>query len=144
MKLSIVTTLYYSEPYIAEFYERISTAAQRITDDYELILVNDGSPDESLSAALALYEKDKRVIVIDFAKNFGHHKAIMTGLSYAQGDYVFLIDSDLEEQPENLDLFWNELHAAPNIDVVYGTQYKRKGGWFEKITGNIFYKLFNI
>ena len=60
MKLSIVTTLYYSAPYINEFYERITKEAKKITEDYEMIFVNDGSPDDSLNVALALFEKDKK------------------------------------------------------------------------------------
>lgn len=65
MELSIVTTLYFSSPYIVEFYERISQEAKKITEDYEIIFVNDGSPDDSLNIAVKLYEKDERVRVID-------------------------------------------------------------------------------
>ena len=143
MKLSIVTTLYKSSPYIDEFYARISKEAQKITDDYEIIFVDDGSPDDSLQKAVALYEKDSKVKVIELSRNFGHHKAIMTGLSYAKGEFVFLIDSDLEEEPELLGKFWEELLKEKELDVVYGVQESRKGGWFEKFTGGLFWKLFN-
>jgi putative glycosyltransferase len=67
----------------------------------------------------------------------------MTGLSHASGDFVFLIDIDLEEEPELLSQFWNELQNNDNLDVVYGVQESRKGGWFEKYTGGIFWKIFN-
>ncbi|WP_066356053.1 glycosyltransferase family 2 protein [Aliarcobacter skirrowii] len=143
MKLSIVTTLYKSSPYIDEFYARISKEAQNITDDYEIIFVDDGSPDDSLQKAVALYEKDNKVKVIELSRNFGHHKAIMTGLSHAKGEFVFLIDSDLEEEPELLGKFWEELHKEKELDVVYGVQESRKGGWFEKWSGEMFYKVFN-
>jgi putative glycosyltransferase len=129
---------------LLEFYERITKCAQEITHDYELILVNDGSPDNSLELAVALHEKDNRVKVIDLSRNFGHHKAIMTGLSYAQSDYVFLIDSDLEEPSETLKLFWEEIQSSKDLDVVFGVQDKRKGGWFEKISGSIFYGFINL
>ncbi len=144
MKLSIVTTLYKSSPYIDEFYARISKEAQNITDDYEIIFVDDGSPDDSLQKAVALYEKDSKVKVIELSRNFGHHKAIMTGLSHAKGEFVFLIDSDLEEEPELLGKFWEELHKEKELDVVYGVQESRKGGWFEKFTGGLFWKLINF
>jgi putative glycosyltransferase len=144
MRLSIVTTLYNSESHLQEFYDRITQCAQDITHDYELILVNDGSPDNSLESAVSLHEKDQRVKVIDLSRNFGHHKAIMTGLSYAQGAYVFLIDSDLEEPPETLKLFWEEIRNSKDLDVVFGVQGKRKGGWFEKISGNLFYAFMNF
>jgi len=143
MKLSIVTTLYYSSPYINEFYERISKEAKKITDDYEIIFVDDGSPDDSLQKAIELYKKDDKVKVIELSRNFGHHKAMMTGLRFAKGDYVFLIDSDLEEEPELLGKFWEEMQKDENVDVVYGVQEKRKGNWFERWSGEMFYKIYN-
>ena len=102
MKLSVVATLYRSAPYIEDFYRRIRAASAAITDDVEIILVNDGSPDDSLERALALRAEDPQVTVLDLARNFGHHKAMVTGLAHADGDLVFLIDSDLEEPPELL------------------------------------------
>jgi len=144
MKLSIVTTLYKSSPYINEFYTRITKEAQKITDEYEIIFVDDGSPDDSLQKAVTLFEKDAHVKVIELSRNFGHHKAIMTGLSHAQGDFVFLIDSDLEEEPELLNKFWRELQNDKNIDVVYGVQESRKGKWLEKWSGELFWKTINV
>jgi putative glycosyltransferase len=142
MDLSIVTTLYYSAPYLEEFCARIKAEAEKITHDYEIIFVNDGSPDNALDIAVVLYEKDNRVRVIDLSRNFGHHKAIMTGLAHARGSLVFLIDSDLEEEPELLGKFYNEINNS-GTDVVYGVQRTRKGGFFERISGSIFYKVFN-
>ncbi len=144
MTLSIVTTLYKSSPYVNEFYERISAEAQKITDDYEIIFVDDGSPDDSLHKVVALHEKDNKVKVIELSRNFGHHKAIMTGLSHARGEYVFLIDSDLEEEPELLSKFWEAYHEEPDTDMVYGIQRRRKGGWFERWSGKLFYNFYNF
>ena len=143
MKLSIVTTLYFSEPYLEEFYSRICAVAEKITQDFEIILVNDGSPDKSLEIAITLHERDARVKVIDLSRNFGHHKAIMTGLSHSIGDLVFLVDCDLEEEPELLSRFHEELNNS-GADVVYGVQQKRKGRLFEQITGSIYYNLINF
>ena len=143
MLLSVVTTLYYSSPYVEEFYRRTQKSLQQISSDYEIIFVNDGSPDDSLEAVIALYEQDKRVKIIDLSRNFGHHKAIMTGLAHATGDLVFLIDSDLEEEPELLTLFYEEFGKC-RTDVVYGVQKKRKGGRFEQISGKIYYFMFNL
>ena len=80
-------------------------AAETAVDEFELILVNDGSPDESLALALELQTKDRRIQVVDLSRNFGHHAAIVAGLEQARGQYVFLIDCDLEEQPEWLPVF---------------------------------------
>ena len=142
MKLSIVTTLYHSASYVAPFYERSSAVAQAVAgDDYEIIMVNDGSPDDSLARAVDICERDSHVSVIDLSRNFGHHKAIMTGLSHATGECVFLIDSDLEEEPEWL-LPFIAHKDAEKCDVVFGVQHTRRGGLFERATGIIFYRLF--
>ncbi len=143
VKLSVVTTLYHSSPYIDDFYRRASEAARQFAkDEYEIILVNDGSPDDSLDKAVRLSKQDPHLVVIDLSRNFGHHKAIMTGLSYSRGDHIFLIDSDLEEEPEWLPSF-SEQMKKEDCDVVYGVQKKRKGRWFERISGWLFYKMFH-
>lgn len=142
MKLSIVATLFKSAPYIKEFCERIASSATPIIgEDYEIVLVNDGSPDESLEIAIELSRRNPHIVVIDLSRNFGHHKAIMTGLAHAKGEYIFLIDSDLEELPEWLNIFWKQLDADA-CDVVYGVQESRKGGLVERVTGQWFYYFF--
>ncbi|WP_454841332.1 glycosyltransferase [Pseudomonas hormoni] len=144
MKLSIVATLYKSARYIEEFCYRAGVAATKLVgDDYEIILVNDGSPDESLSVAKNIANSDLHVCVVDLSKNFGHHKAMMTGLQQATGERVFLIDSDLEEEPEWLNLF-DECMAVHQCDVVYGVQGARKGGWVERMSGPLFYRAFRL
>jgi putative glycosyltransferase len=142
MDLSIVTTLYASAPYLEEFYARTCVVAERVTSDFEIILVNDGSPDNSLEIALSLYRKDARIRIVDLSRNFGHHKAMITGLIHARGDLVFLLDSDLEEEPEFLETFYERLKTTA-ADVVFGVQKKRKGRLFERVSGVIFFKLFN-
>jgi len=144
VKLSIVTTLYKSAPYIKEFHRRASEAAQRLAgEQYEIIMVNDGSPDDSLETALSLVEEDMRLKVVDLSRNFGHHKAMMTGLKHAQGERVFLIDVDLEEAPEWLTSF-AEQQQEQQCDVIYGVQAKRKGKFWERCSGGLFYKIFNL
>lgn len=144
MKLSIVTTAYHSAPYLKEFYRRITKTAKYVTNNYEIIIVNDGSPDNSLEIILSLFQKDPQIKIIDLSRNFGHHKAIMTGLSYTQGDYVYLTDCDLEEPPELLLTFWKEMNKIKNVDVIFGKQTHRVGGKLRKFTGKIFYKIFNL
>lgn len=144
MKLSIVTTLYQSSRYVEEFCRRITVAARAITDDYELILVNDGSPDDSVDVAKSLLVADHHIVILDLSRNFGHHRAMMTGLEHSTGDYVFLIDVDLEEQPENLTPFWDYLSNHPEADVVIGeSQAKKQGGFMRRLGSSWFYDLFN-
>jgi len=144
VKLSIVSTLYQSAPYLAEFHRRSVAAVKTLGVDYELILVDDGSPDDSLERAIALCEIDERVAVVELSRNFGHHKAMMTGLEHAAGDYVLMIDTDLEERPELLLDYWAALQADPRADVAYGQLEKRKGGLWERATGGLFYRLLNL
>lgn len=143
MQLSIVSTLYYSAPFLDEFLRRMTLSAEQITPDYELILVNDGSPDDALQKAISAKQHNSRLRVIDLSRNFGHHEAGMVGLAHAQGETVFLIDCDLEEAPELLNDFWQQLQSRPELDMVYGVQAQRKGGWFERQSGQLFYALFN-
>ncbi len=141
MKLSIITTLYYSEPYLQAFYERSRQAVLPITFDYEFVIVNDGSPDKALEVAKRLQQADERIVIIDLSRNFGHHKAIMTGLSYVTGDLVFLIDCDLEEAPETLGAFYQRLQENPDADAVYSIQEKREGSLFRRVAGDWYYRV---
>lgn len=144
MKLSVVATLYQSAPHISEFCQRMTKSARQLAgDDYEIILVNDGSPDDSLIIALEIAHKDDHLLIVDLSRNFGHHKAIMTGLKQSCGDYVFLIDSDLEEEPEWV-LSFSDQVRRDNSDVVYGVQNHRKGNLFERLSGKAFYFVFRF
>lgn len=142
--LSVVTSLYHSGSYIAEFCRRMTDAVKKITNDYEIVLVNDGSPDNSLEEAVAVQRGDPHVMVIDLSRNFGQHKAMMTGMDHARGENIFLIEVDLEENPEWVVEFHEKLKANPDADVVYGVQTRRKGGVFERLWGALFYKVFNL
>ena len=120
----------------------MASAASRTAAEVEFVYVNDGSPDRSLDRVLELRSLDPRIVVVDLARNFGHHPAIMTGLSLASGDRVFLIDSDLEEPPELLEEFADTLRNRPGADAVYGVQLRRKGGLRERVAGKLWYALF--
>lgn len=140
--LSIVSTLYRSMPTIDEFVERATAAAIELAgDSYEIVLVNDGSPDASLERALELAETYPNLVIADLSRNFGHHVALLEGVRQARGSLVYLIDSDLEEDPEWLVQFHRVL-LEKNADVVYGYQEARKGGLFERISGAIYWSVF--
>lgn len=142
LQLSVVATLFKSETYISEFLKRISeSSVQAGFKDYEIILVNDGSPDRSLELAVNSIKDYPNLVVLDLSRNFGHHQAMVTGLKRAKGGLVFLIDSDLEEEPELLLKFQNELRKS-NADMVFGVQAKRRGTYTERTLGSLFYKTF--
>lgn len=100
-RISIVSTLYRSSSTVVEFIKSVSKVASQITDQFEIVLVDDGSPDNSFELCK---NYDAPIKVINFSKNYGHHMAMMAGIEHAKGEYIFLIDSDLEESPS---LFWS-------------------------------------
>jgi len=141
MKLSVVTTLFRSANYVQAFLERATRAAEACTDDFEIVLVNDGSPDDSLQRALE--SGNPRLVVVDLSRNFGHHRAMMAGLAHASGQLVFLIDVDLEEPPENLPRFWRHMSEHPAVDVVVGETSSKPGGTVRRFASSLFYRVFN-
>lgn len=144
MKLSVVTTLYRSKGFLEVFLKEIISAIKIIDiDDFELIFVNDGSPDDSVKYLLERKKDISQIKIIDLSRNFGHHYAIQAGLNYASGDYIFLIDNDLESPPSVLVDFYNEIKKDATLDVVYGFQETRKGNFIEKKAGSIFWVLIN-
>lgn len=141
--LSVVATMYKSRPFLPAFLDgcvdAIREAGCRV---FEIVLVNDGSPDDSLRYALERAAAIPEIVVVDLSRNFGHHHAIQAGLQVSRGTHVFLIDSDLEVPPSVLPAFAAKL-ASTGADMVYGYQEARKGGAFERIGGDIFWRGFN-
>jgi glycosyltransferase involved in cell wall biosynthesis len=127
--ISVVTSLYHSAPYVEEFYRRILAQLQKIDCEYEIIFVDDGSPDRALDVAMEIARRDPKVCVAELSRNFGHYKALMTGLELAKGELVFLVDVDLEEPPEALSLFYDKLEEC-SADVVFGVQQVRRAPWY--------------
>ena len=106
--------------------------------DYELIFINDGSKDDSLERLVKLYEIDKRVTVIDLARNFGHQLAVTAGIDQAKGDAIIIMDSDMQDPPAvsfQLIEKWEE-----GYDVVYAQRRTRKDTLFKRTTANLFYR----
>jgi putative glycosyltransferase len=148
MLISVVTTLYNSSPHVEEFYERTLEAVRSPGCEVELVFVDDGSPDDSAAKAREFLKRQTPATLIELSRNFGHHRAILTGLSFARGDLVFLIDCDLEEPPELFGEMLRTLEQARDrpepADVVYALPHRRKGGLFERGSGALFYWLFNL
>ena len=117
--------------------------AHGTVDSFELILVNDGSPDDSLQLALKLQAADSRIRIVDLSRNFGHHAAIVAGLEHCRGEHVFLIDCDLEEQPEWLPLFFQKMEETGS-EVVFGTQQERVASPWSNWFGELFWTALNL
>ena len=142
-KISVVIPMYYEEEVAEECYKRMTEVLKRVEDyDYELICVNDGSKDRTLSILEELASKDERLKVISFSRNFGHQCAVTAGLKYVTGDCAVIIDADMQDPPELLpDML--KLWEAGN-EVIYGKRKTREGETFFKLfTAKMFYKILN-
>ena len=139
--ITVVAPVYNEEALIREFHERVSATMASVGEPWELILVNDGSRDETPVLLDAIQQEDPdHVVVVHFARNFGHQLAITAGMDYARGEAVVTIDSDLQDQPEVIvDLVkqWQE-----GYQVVYAVRAEREGEtWFKLFTAGLFYRL---
>jgi glycosyltransferase involved in cell wall biosynthesis len=138
--ISVVAPAYNEQEVLGEFYRRVSAVLTGIGCEYEIVLVNDGSRDNTLALMHALRIRDPRVTVIDLSRNFGKEIALSAGLDHTKGDVVVVLDSDLQDPPELIPKMletWRE-----GYDVVYGKRTIRDGEtWFKKTTAKYFYKL---
>ncbi|HEY8233314.1 MAG TPA: glycosyltransferase family 2 protein [Vicinamibacteria bacterium] len=142
LELSVVTMLYRSEAYLREFHARALSAAGRLTPSFELVYVDDGSPDASAATVRELGAGDPRVVLVELSRNFGHHRAAVAGIAHAHGRRVFMLDVDLEERPEWLPEFSAQMDGS-GADVVFGVSVVRKGTFLRRVLGGVFWKLFN-
>jgi putative glycosyltransferase len=143
VKISFVTTIYRTAKDIEPFAARAAEAAQKLNFDLEVVFVNDGSPDEGREIAVALAERDPAVTVVDLSRNFGQHRALWTGLGVATGDFIVVMDGDMEEDP----LWATELYRVlkeQRSEVVYGVQKKPKGNFLYRGCRNLFYRLLSV
>lgn len=142
-EISVVSTMYKSRGFLEQFLSDTLAALDRVgCVDFEIVLVNDGSPDDSLAYVVERRRDIPQLVVIDLSRNFGHHHAMHAGLRHARGSLVFLIDCDLEVSPSSLVAF-RARQQETGADLVYGYQEARKGGLFEKISGGMFWKGIN-
>jgi len=139
--ISVVTPVYGCSSSLLELYIKLKTTLEKITNDFEIILVNDASPDESWSIIDELCKKDRRVKGIHLSRNFGQHYAITAGLDYAKGEWVVVMDCDLQDRPEEVLNLYNK--AIEGYDIVLGRRVERKDGFLKKITSRMFFAIFS-
>lgn len=142
--ISVVTSLYYSQKHILEFYSRAKAAIEKLNLNYEFIFVDDGSPDNSGEQVKRLIARDKQIKLIELSRNFGQHAAMFAGLAHATGDLVYASDCDLEEAPELIIDFYKTLINTDELDVVFGVVKERKGGFFRRKLGQFFFYILHL
>ena len=139
--LSVIAPIFNEAGNIVELYRRTKQVMVELGEPWELILVNDGSHDESQQIMEDIYDQDKaHVRVIRFARNFGHQMAVTAGMDYAKGEAVVLIDADLQDPPELISQLVSKWRDG--YEVVYAVRAKREGeSWFKLATASLFYRL---
>ena len=138
--ITVVIPVYYEEAVVNACYEALKKVMVQENWQYEFIFVNDGSKDQTLPLLKEIAQRDKKVKIIDFSRNFGHQIAITAGIYHSTGDVTVIIDADLQDPPEVIPQMvakWQE-----GYDVVYATREKRKGeNFFKLVTAKLFYRL---
>lgn len=137
--ITLIIPIYNEEILIQELFKRVQSSMAAIDEGFEVIIVDDGSTDNSLAALKRINAEDKRFKILALSKNFGHQAAYTAGLTYAKGDYIAMMDGDLQDPPELLKEMYSKIRHE-NIDIVYGRRDERK----EKFTKRVFIKLFHL
>ena len=141
--LSVVVSCYNEELALDRFYEETASILKKLSWKYELIFVNDGSQDQTLSVLTRLSQSDERVKVISFSRNFGHEAAMIAGLDYSQGDGIVCMDADLQHPPEYLPEIVKKLEEGFDVINMVRTR-NESAGWFKNIASTAFYRLINV
>lgn len=144
MKLSVVVPCYNEGKSINEFYEKLKSELDEKKISHEIIMVNDGSEDDTNDFLISLNEKDKNVKIITFSRNFGKEAAMFAGLKEARGKYVAIMDADLQHTPQMLTQMYDKLIDDPKYDIVCAYKSNRKDeGSIKRTLTSIFYKINN-
>jgi dolichol-phosphate mannosyltransferase len=137
--ISVVTPVYGCKVCLGELYSRLTETLTQITQDFEIILVNDGSPDDAWETIIDLAKKDSRVKGINLSRNFGQHYAITAGLDNCTGEWVVVMDCDLQDQPEEILKLYQE--SSKGYQIVYAQRIKRNDKWLKRVLSRLFYSL---
>ncbi|MGE5415533.1 MAG: glycosyltransferase family 2 protein [Acidobacteriota bacterium] len=139
--ISVVIPVYQAEGCLHELYRRLKSALERIDKDFEIVLVEDCGGDRSWEIIKELNRSDPRVKGIQFSRNFGQHYGITAGLDHCNGEWVVIMDCDLQDQPEEIIKLYDK--AQEGFDVVLARRHNRKDSFFKKLTSRLFYYMFS-
>lgn len=140
-KISAIIACYGDEKAIPVMHKRLKQTFQKIGVDYEIIFVNDGSPDNTEAVLWNLTKKDKHVIGINHSRNFSSQMAFTSGMDIATGDCVVLLDGDLQDPPEIIEKFYKKWREG--FDIIYGTRVKREAPLYMVFLYKLFYRVFH-
>jgi dolichol-phosphate mannosyltransferase len=136
---SIVLPVYNEEDNVGEVHKRVTKVLKSLKKDFELIFINDGSFDKTLKKLKKLQSTRPYIKIINFSRNYGHQAAVTAGMDYSSGEYIAVLDADLQDPPEVLPMFFAKLDEG--YDVVYAIRRNRKEGILKKAAYSIFYRI---
>lgn len=136
MELSVISPVYKGEKMLDELVSRIEASVETFTDSYEIILVNDCSPDNSWAKIKDICSKDKKVKGINLSRNFGQHYAITAGLTESIGEWVVVMDCDLQDRPEEIPSLYRK--AQEGYDTIFAQRIERKDGFMKRLSSTLF------
>ena len=139
--ISIVSPVYRAEKILPILVSEINLVMERIGKDYEIILVDDRSPDNSWEVMKVLSSQNPKIKSIRLSRNFGQHSAIFAGLTKTKGDWVVVMDCDMQDQPKEIAKLYKK--ALEGYDIVLGQRENRKDKFLKKLSSKLFYKVFN-
>ena len=137
--ISIVIPVYGCRTALIELYIRLKQTLENISEDFEIIMVNDASPDGAWETIVELAQKDKRVKGINLSRNFGQHYAITAGLDHSKGEWVVVMDCDLQDQPEEIKKLY--VKAKEDYHIVFAQRISRKDTWLKRTFSKLFYAI---
>ena len=139
--ISVVSPVYRAENIVSELVKQVKEQLSPITEDFEIILINDASPDNSWVEIEKETAKDKRVKGLNLSRNFGQHYAITAGLNFAKGEWIVVMDCDLQDRPDEIPNLYHK--ALEGYDSVFAQRTERNDTLFKKLFSKLFYKLFS-
>ncbi len=140
--ISVVVPVYGCARSLVELYEKLKETLGRVTNDFEIIMVNDSSPDDAWDVIREISKEDTRLKGINLSRNFGQHNAITAGLDFCKGDWIVVMDCDLQDTPgEILKLY---AKAQEGFDIVFASRLIRNDSFIKKISSKLFYVVFNM
>lgn len=138
MEISVISPVYGCKESIRELYEKVTATLQKICSSYEIIFVNDNCPQNSWEVISAIAKNDKNVKAIKLSKNFGQHYAITAGIDCCSGNYVVVMDCDLQDKPQEIEKLYKK--ALEGYDIVYGRRVERQDSFFKSFSSKLFHK----
>lgn len=138
--ISVVIPVYRGEECLNELYRRLVTVLEPLVQTFEVVLVEDCGPDNSWKLITQLACRDSRIRGLQLSRNFGQHRAITAGIDVARGDWVVVMDCDLQDRPEEIPQLYAE--ALKGFDVVLARREHRRDGWWKRTTSSVFYAVF--